>query len=598
MCGFSVIFSYAPDAPPVDAGEVRRINERMRARGPDGEGEWFSHDRRIGLGHRRLAIIDPSETGAQPMQLAGGDGTPRLVITYNGEIYNYQVLRDELAAEGRSFASNSDTEVLLHLYDRDGPEMVHKLRGMFALAIWDVEKQGVFLARDPFGIKPLYYATDGKTFRAASQVKALLAGGQIDTSPDPGGHVGFFIFGYVPEPHTLYKGVKALPSGSSLWIDRKGASAVRTYFDVSAHLAARSTEVSKSDVLEKLHAALSDSVAHHLVSDVPVGVFLSAGLDSATVTGLASEHTNAALQSMTLQFDELAGGNMDEAPLAEEIATLYQTRHQTRTVRGAEFHHDMDHLFDSMDQPSIDGSNTYFVSKEAAAMGLKVALSGLGGDELFGGYPSFRQIPKLAGSLGWIPGLSGAGRAIRYVSAPFLKRITSPKYASLFEYGGSYSGAYLLRRGLYLPWELPDVMDGDMAAAGWRALQPIVRLEGTVDGIADEKARVSALELTWYMRNQLLRDSDWAGMAHSLEIRTPLVDATLFAEIAGLDASKLDMAAAPRLSLPPSVLNRPKTGFYMPVREWLVGEHPDHSGERGYRGWARHVYTQATQAHV
>ena len=466
MCGFTVIFSYAPDAPPVNVGEVRQINERMRARGPDGEGEWFSPDGRVGLGHRRLAIIDPSETGAQPMQLAGSDGAPRFVITYNGEIYNYKAIRDELTAEGRLFASNSDTEVLLHLYDRDGPEMVHKLRGMFAFAIWDAEKQGVFLARDPFGIKPLYYATDGKTCRVASQVKALLAGGRIDTSPDPAGHVGFFMFGYVPEPHTLYKGVQALPSGSSLWIDRRGVPETRKYFDVCSHLISRSTEVSEADVLRKLHTALSESVGHHLVADVPVGVFLSAGLDSATVTGLAAERTNAALRTMTLQFDELAGGKMDEAPLAEEIAALYQTRHQTRTVRGAEFQNDMDHLFESMDQPSIDGSNTYFVSKEAAAMGLKVALSGLGGDELFGGYPSFRQIPKLAGYLGWIPGLTSAGRAIRYVSAPFLKHLTSPKYASLFEYGGSYSGAYLLRRGLYLPWELPDVMDGDMAAEG------------------------------------------------------------------------------------------------------------------------------------
>ena len=293
MCGFTVIFSYAPDAPPVNVGEVRQINERMRARGPDGEGEWFSPDGRVGLGHRRLAIIDPSETGAQPMQLAGSDGAPRFVITYNGEIYNYKAIRDELTAEGRLFASNSDTEVLLHLYDRDGPEMVHKLRGMFAFAIWDAEKQGVFLARDPFGIKPLYYATDGKTCRVASQVKALLAGGRIDTSPDPAGHVGFFIFGYVPEPHTLYKGVQALPSGSSLWIDRKGVPETRKYFDVCSHLISRSTEVSKADVLRKLHTALSESVGHHLVADVPVGVFLSAGLDSATVTGLAAERTNA-----------------------------------------------------------------------------------------------------------------------------------------------------------------------------------------------------------------------------------------------------------------------------------------------------------------
>jgi len=594
MCGFSAIYAYASDAAPVNAGELQRINDHMEARGPDGEGEWFSSDGRVGFGHKRLAIIDTSETGAQPMQLEGEDGTPRLVITYNGEIYNYQALRADLEQQGRTFKSESDTEVLLHLYDRDGPDMVAMLRGMFALAIWDVKKQGLFLARDPFGIKPLYYADDGKSVRIASQVKALLAGGQIDTSPHAAGHVGFFTLGYVPEPHTLYRGVRTLPSGTSLWIDRAGLHTVNSFFDIRQHLARRDNDQDRSVVMGRLHAALSESVSHHLVSDVPVGVFLSAGLDSATVTGLASEHSNSSLQTMTLQFDELAGGDMDEAPLAEEIAALYGTRHQTRNVKGAEFHKDMDHLFKSMDQPSIDGANTYFVSKEAAAMGLKVALSGLGGDELFGGYPSFRQIPKLVNSLGWIPGLSSLGKMFRMVSAPLLNRATSPKYASLFEYGGSYGGAYLLRRGLFLPWELPDVMDADMAAAGWRDLQPMVLLEETINGIADDRARVSALELTWYMRNQLLRDSDWAGMAHSLEIRTPLVDAALFAEIAALNASKLDMAMAPSTPLPDAVLSRPKTGFYMPVREWLVGDDPSYAQDRGFRGWARHVYAQST----
>jgi len=592
MCGFTALYSYAPAAAPVDAIELRCMNDHMAARGPDGDGEWYSPDGRVGLAHKRLAIIDTSETGAQPMQLVGDDGQPRLVITYNGEVYNFRALRDELQSQGRTFISKSDTEVLLHLYDRDGPSMVRKLRGMFAIAIWDVQKQGLFLARDPFGIKPLYYADDGGTLRAASQVKALLAGGHIDTSPQPAGHVGFYLFGYVPEPHTLYKYIKVLPSGSCLWIDTDGVGEPTQYFDVRTHLAGPQSGSDKSDVLPKLHAALSDSVAHHLVSDVPVGVFLSAGLDSAIVTGLASEKSGTALQTMTLQFDELAGGVMDEAPLAEEIAYLYRTRHQTRNVNGAEFHRDMGHLFQSMDQPSIDGANTYFVSKEAAAMGLKVALSGLGGDELFGGYPSFRQVPRLVNSLGWMPGLAGLGKAFRLVSAPFLKRTTSPKYASLFEYGGSHAGAYLLRRGLYLPWELPGVMDPDMAAEGWRDLRPMARLEETLEGIFDDKARVSALELTWYMRNQLLRDSDWAGMAHSLEIRTPLVDAQLFEEIAALDASKQDMARAPSTPLPESVMNRPKTGFYIPVREWLVGEHPDYSKERGFRGWARYVHGQ------
>lgn len=597
MCGITAIFSYGAGAPPVDREELVRINQSMAARGPDGEGIWLSSDGRTGLAHRRLAIIDPGPSGAQPMRLESETGNPRLHITYNGEIYNFRQLREELIGQGRRLKTNSDTEVLLHLYDRDGPEMVRHLRGMFAFVIWDVDRRGIFMARDPFGIKPLYYADDGKTVRVASQVKSLRVGEVRDSAPDPAGHVGFFLLGYVPEPHTLFKSIQALPAGCSYWLGADGKKTLTKYHNVADFFSKRERQLDPISLGEILRESLSESVRHHLVSDVPVGAFLSAGLDSATVTALAMEAADTSLETMTLRFDELSGTAADEAPLADEIARQYGTRHQVRTVKGADFRMDLDALLSAMDQPSVDGVNTYFVAKEAASMGLKVALSGVGGDELFGGYNSFHQVPKLVGRLGWIPGIKQLGRMFRAVSAPILSQMTSPKYASLFEYSANYGAAYFLRRGLYMPWELPKFLDPDLVRDGWRTLNLEAAMNATVREIDGPRDKVSALETVWYMRNQLLRDTDWAGMAHSLEIRTPLVDIGLFGDVGGLGADKLAMAATPSVPLPKSVLNRPKTGFYVPVREWLVGEEEKTRGvtERGLRGWAKMVYASALE---
>ena len=596
MCGLNAIFAYGAGAPHVQPDELIAVRDAMTPRGPDAEGSWISADGRVGLGHRRLSIIDLSEAANQPMVLGGG----RVRITYNGEIYNFRALRNRLQAEGRVFETESDTEVLLHLYDRDGPEMVRHLRGMFAFVVWDEARRGILLGRDPFGIKPLYYTDDGMTLRAASQVKALLAGGTVGGAPDPAGHVGFFLFGYVPEPHTLYADIRALPAGSTMWIDAAGGHRIERYFDPARHLA---EAVGAPPPLD-LGQALRESVADHLVADVPVGVFLSAGLDSASITGMASESPNGDLETMTLGFEEFRGTPRDEAPLAEAVAAACGTRHRTRWVTGAEFQGDLAALLAAMDQPSIDGVNIYFVAKEAAAMGLKVALSGLGGDELFGGYNTFRQVPALAGSLGRVPGAAVLGRGLRTVAAPLLGHLAgrvSPKAAGLLEYGTTYGDAYLLRRGLFMPWELDTVLDADLLRAGWRELAPRLALESTAAAIAQPRAKVAALEMAWYMENQLLRDADWAGMAHSLEIRVPLVDVELFAQVAphigGAAApTKQAMAAALAKPLPEAVLKRPKSGFSVPVREWLEGGESGAGGvgvERGLRGWARRVYAAA-----
>ena len=530
-----------------------------------------------------------------------------LAITFNGEIYNYRELRAGLERKGCRFRSQSDTEVLLHLYAEEGEGMLDKLRGMYAFAIWDGKKRSLFLARDPFGIKLLYFADDGRAIRVASQVKALLAGGGVDTSPEPAGHVGYFLWGHVPAPYTLYRGIRNLAAGHCLTVEAGGRKRLRALCQIpdllaEAELDARKSEIGnrKSETSAQLRSALSDSVRHHLIADVPVGVFLSSGLDSTTLAALAAE-AGGQLRTVTLGFEEFKGTPNDETPLAEEVARHYGARHQTIWIARRDFENDFQRLLQAMDQPSNDGVNSYFISKAAAQAGLKVALSGLGGDELFGSYPSFREIPRAVSALRPLAFCRPLGRAFRAVSAPVLARLTSPKYSGLLEYGGTYGGAYLLRRGMFMPWELPRFLDGDLVREGWRELQTLARLEDTTNGIQSPHLKVSALEMTWYMRHQLLRDADWASMAHSLEVRVPFVDVALVRALAPLFAreprpTKRDMASTPRTALPSAVLNRGKTGFQVPVRRWLMQANQSwesggrDSAERGLRGWVRLIY--------
>lgn len=588
MCGIAAVFARGGS---VDPAELDRMRDQMAPRGPDGQGAWIAPDGRAGLAHRRLSIIDLSEAGAQPMTSADG----RLTITFNGEIFNYEALRQGLERRGHAFRSHSDTEVLLALYAEKGEAMVEDLRGMYAFAIWDEARRGLFLARDPYGIKPLYVADDGATVRVASQVKALLAGGGIDTRPEPAGHVGFFLWGHVPEPYTFYRGIRALPAGTSLWVGPDGERRARTFASIPEALAAaEAVPAPAGDAVEHLREALLDTVRHHLVADVEVGVFLSSGLDSTTLAALTAE-VGGRLRTVTLGFAEYRDRADDEVPLAEAVAAQLGADHDTVWIERDDFRDAFEHLVGAMDQPTTDGVNSYFVSRAARQAGLKVALSGLGGDELFGGYPSFTEIPRLVALLGPIPAAAALGRGFRVVAAPVLRRFTSPKYAGVLEYGTDYGGAYLLRRGFFMPWELPAVLDPDLVREGWAELQTRARLGATVEAIEAPRLKVTALESAWYMRNQLLRDTDWASMAHALEVRVPLVDWALLRRVAPLlaarpDLDKTAMARTPRQALPAAVLNRPKTGFTVPIRDWLLAGRA--TPERGLRGWARHVYRQ------
>jgi asparagine synthase (glutamine-hydrolysing) len=591
MCGLAGFFAHAAHGAPIGRATLIAMRDRMAPRGPDGAGLWIAPDGRAGFGHRRLSIIDLSETGAQPMATPDG----RYTIAYNGEIYNYRALRAELIEQGTAFAGDSDTEVVLHLYVRYGAGMLTKLRGMFALAIWDAPARTMFLARDPLGIKPLYYADEGGTLRFASQVKALLVDPAISRDPSPAGLTGFHLTGSVPEPFTAYRAIRALPAGHWLTCAEDGPGTPARYANVAATLAqAHGRIVSDSDI----RAALRDSVRHHLVADVEVGAFLSGGVDSGALIGLMRDCGQQRIRACTLTYREFAGTADDEMPGAVDMARRYGVDHHVRSVTAAEFADDLDAIFDAMDQPSVDGINTWFVSKACREMGLKVALSGLGGDELLAGYSTFRSVPRMfhrAGPLTAVPGAAKAARMLIRTLAPRFAR-RNPKALGVLDYAGSWAGAYLLRRAVLLPFELDGAMDPVMAREGLAELDLLgLFADSLLPDPGSDNGRVGALETCNYMRNQLLRDTDWASMAHSIEIRVPLVDFTLLQAIASRIASlkpgegKVLLANAPAIPVPADVVARPKTGFGIPVGDWLRGDVEHREDRRTSRRWAHVV---------
>jgi len=543
------------------------MTDRMRLRGPDAEGLWVGNG--VALGHRRLAILDLDARSNQPMVTIDGNYS----IVFNGEIYNFRELRTELEAEGVVFRTTSDTEVLLALFAREGERMLPRLRGMFAFAIWDARSHELFLARDPYGIKPLYYTQTKSGLIFASQVKALLATGLTSTTCETAGVAGFYLWGNMPEPWTLYRGVFALPAGCWLRVRAGKPETPVCWNDIRANWRQEGHKQSARELQERVRQAVTDSVRAHLVSDVPVSVFLSGGIDSGTIAGLACE-LGASVEGITIGFDEFSSLHEDEVPVAAAVAAHFGLPHHVRRVSRAEFEQDIPLILDAMDQPSIDGVNTWFASKAAAERGYKVVLSGVGGDELFYGYALMKELPRsamLGRAIEAIPGARSLLKApCNYVSNGH----GHPKFKGVPEFMASLEGTYFLKRGLFLPHELPILMGEERAREG------LARLGGSPPGMAKANAingagGVCLLDSTLYLRNRLLRDSDWASMQHSLELRTPLVDAAL------LDALKLYhrgftggagkrmLAHSPANPMPQSIINRPKSGFCVPMTKWL-----------------------------
>ena len=580
MCGLIALFGVATSAQP----GIRDALQHMHRRGPDGEGIWGEEG--VLLGHRRLAILDLDARAAQPMQSACG----RYAIVFNGEIYNFRELRRELEATGEPLVTTSDTEVLLRLFAREGEAMLPKLHGMFAFVIWDKVARRAFAARDPYGIKPLYIARIPGGVMMASQVKALMATGLVSREPDPKGLAGFWMLGSVQEPHTCFRDIQSLPPGHCAWIESGRVHSIRCWQDIGATWREPGNET-PADVQALVREAVRESVARHLVSDVPVGVFLSGGIDSGALAGLMMEAGARDLVGVTIAYDEYAGRHEDEAPIAARLAAYYGIRHHIRLVTRDEFQADLPRILQAMDQPTIDGVNTWYASKAVAELGLKVVVSGVGGDEVFQGYPSFRQLPRLVA--GWraasrIPG----ARALAGIAAGVRARQTgNQRWRHAPDWARTIAGAWWLRRSVHAPEELPALMGEELAHEAMRDFDPVDWVQAMTGPLASyPMLAIGQIESMCYMRNQLLRDSDWASMDHSVELRTPLVDATLLAKLRPLlpafsgFPNKILLANAPGAALPQEITQRPKTGFGIPVHRWLA-----EAGDEKQGGWQGRV---------
>ena len=362
---------------------IERMQGALQHRGPDDRGIYISDDRKIALAHTRLSILDLSPAGHQPMSTNDG----RFWITFNGEIYNFRELRSNLIAEGEKFLSQTDTEVILKLYQRLGVDCVKHLRGMFAFAIWDDLEKTCFIARDHLGIKPLYYYQSGPTLVFASELRSILASKLPSINLSSSGLYGYLISGSVPEPYTLIEGIYCLEAGHYLYW-KAGNLTQQRYWQINF----TSEDISPVEAKEKVRAALIDSIQHHFISDVPVGVFLSGGIDSTAVVALASQTQTEQLRTYSIAFEE---NEWNEGEIAQKVANTFDTEHTEYKITASLGRELLTKFLDSIDQPSIDGFNTFCVSQITRQNGTKVALSGLGGDELFGGYKSFQQVPRM-----------------------------------------------------------------------------------------------------------------------------------------------------------------------------------------------------------
>ena len=571
MCG---IFGIAAQGKTIPDGVLERGTQSLAHRGPDDSGTILLCDGlavpvEIGLGNRRLAILDLSPLAHQPMH----DSETGNWIVYNGEIYNFRDIRQELERSGTTIVSHSDTEVVLKAYARWGESCLTKFRGMFAFAIWDARQHRLLLARDPMGIKPLYYAHSGSYFLFASEVRTLLGTGMIPRQIDHAGLINFLTFGSAYDPLTLVQGVKALPPGYTLtW--EGGSLRQSQYWDLSGQFGEGSGN--QATGIANLKPLLEDAVRGQLVSDVPVGVFLSGGIDSSALVSILSRG-GITPSTFSIVFRE---ADFSEAQYSRAIAAKFHTDHHEISVNQADVLAAMPDALHAMDLPTMDGVNTYFVSREVRKAGVKVALSGLGGDEVFAGYSSFRTVPRMERfSQLWqnVPSVvRGAVASAFGAAAP--ENDQNRKLAALVRDNGRVLHPYFLSRMLFTPGQRSNLLqeqtseDCDEAAAGQGE-----RLKVSLS--LDPINRVSYLESRCYMLNTLLRDADFMSMSQGLELRVPLIDHQLAKAVLALPGSwkvngtpkKLLVEALER-SLPEQIVHRPKRGFTLPFEHWLRQE--------------------------
>jgi asparagine synthase (glutamine-hydrolysing) len=546
MCGIAGTHGLAPQ---VGRAAVEAMCGQMLPRGPDDVGlEVVGEEAPVVLGNRRLAVIDLSAAGHQPMT----DEEGRATIVFNGMIYNFRELRAQLEQHGARFLSECDTEVVLKAYEQWGDNCVCKLRGMFAFAIWDGARQRLVLARDRLGIKPLYYAKVDGRLLFASQVKALLATGMVSPELSPEGIQSYLAWGAVSDPLTAIRAIRSLPAahlavyeGERLHMHRYWQLPVETH-DIHAEEAAA-----------QLKTLLADTVSAHLVSDAPVGIFLSGGIDSSVLAAVASAESSE-VRTVSVAFEE---PSYNEAPYARLVADRIGSNHHEVTLRAHDLLDSLDDAFQAMDQPSFDGLNTYAVAGAASAVGLKVALSGLGGDELFNGYGYVARVRQL----------ELARRLPSFIRRPAAAAVAqrNEKLAAWLRGALPRGHSYELLRRVFLPDEIGRLMR-TVPSGSQSAIAPWTSRQNALNHVA-------CADLDNYTKNVLLRDTDCMSMAHSLEVRVPFLDSELVEWALSVPAainsgSKDLLVRATRHLLPAEILERSKQGFALATPEWLRGD--------------------------
>jgi asparagine synthase (glutamine-hydrolysing) len=574
MCGIAGIVG-ALSRRQVD-GPLRSMLDAQFHRGPDDSGLSVIPVRggTVGLGNRRLAIQDLSPLGHQPMvNQATGD-----ILVYNGEIYNAPALRDLLRTEGLEFRGHSDTEVLMRAYERWGTECLTRLRGMFAFALWDARRSRLVIARDPMGIKPLYYAAKKDSwFVFASEVRALLQSGLPDTRIDPRSLAGYLAYGAVQEPLTIYEGIFSLPRGCWQELDDLGnvVGGGRYWQFPLPEESQRGRCL--TDLVEEGRGILQESVRRHLLSDVQVGLFLSSGLDSTALLGLTPEKHN--LDAFTVSFPDHPEYN--EVLAAKVAAERFGVRHHECPVSDKTASNWIHKALECMDQPSMDGFNSYIVSRAVREHGIAVALSGLGGDEVFGGYELFHRVPRIYNALSWlIPFPESVRTTAAWLATVFTNDTVRQKAHEIAKVNPGLIGLYFRQRRL--------IGDSALEAFGFQAETlclsedfqvPELQYEGCYSP-ADLLASVARLDAAFYLENILLRDSDVFGMANSLEIRVPFLDRDLIEWAFRLPGDVLLPKGAPLKYLLRKIcaevygqlpVASSKRGFVVPISAWLRG---------------------------
>lgn len=582
MCGIAG-FIDAALSPDHRTAAVTRMCEAMQHRGPDDHGLATLGPATLGM--RRLAIFDPAN-GHQPMQSPDG----RWTIVFNGAIYNFRALRDELAGSGWGFRTDCDTEVLLAAFAHWGERCLDRLRGMFAFAVWDHREQGLFLARDPFGIKPLYLQQRGAQLLFASELRALHAGNSGAREIDPAAVADYLAWLAVPAPRTLYRGVVSLRPGECATF-RAGRLEVRRAWSFRTPARQEKPCGSAEEFTRELRARLNDSIRAHMAADVPVGAFLSGGLDSTTVVGLMTRATGAQLRTFSIVFDE---PGYSEAAEAEESARHFGTRHHAHVLRGRTVAADIERLIGALDQPTGDGINTYYASQAARAGGVTVALSGLGGDELFGGYPTFAQTRTLARALPFWRFAPPPGR--RMLLRKLARGDTRQrKLGDALAHATTLHELCALQRRVFADVSRAELLTPEAHAAAGTFHPELASLRTDLPEAGAFEA-VSAWELRTYMADVLLRDSDTMSMAHSLELRVPFVDRPLIEWLWAQPTAFKHTPAQPKQALfaavrdvvPPSLADRRKRGFTLPFALWM---------KRDLRPFLEDTFSDATIGH-